>query len=351
VIVDSVVQGQENLCSRAPAQVVLSPDKEQLEIHFTSLNLATPEHARRYRYRLENHEATWVDAGSTPVVRYPKLPPGQYRFVVSAANEDGVWNQTGAVLAVIVQPPYWRTWWFLSASFLALLGAVVGSVHLISTAKLRREMRQQKALEIDRSRIARDLHDQLGASMTQLSLLAEMIEADKDLPGEVEAHAQQITRTANHTTHTLDEIVWAVNPANDTLNGLINYICKNAQDYLHVAGLKYRFDVPAQIPEIPLAPEVRHNVFLAAKEAITNVVRHSKGTGAWIRLRLAGERFALEIADDGTGTSPTARESHRNGLRNMSKRMEDVGGTFSLGRAPEGGTLVTLSAPLGKRKP
>ncbi|TAL03788.1 MAG: hypothetical protein EPO07_05770 [Verrucomicrobia bacterium] len=349
VLVDSKPQGDGALRHASLPQLVIPPNREQLEIHFTSLNLATPEHARRFRYQLEPHEAGWVDAGDTPLARYPKLPPGEYRFTVSAANEDGVWNQTGATLAIIVQPPFWRKWWFMSASALALLGAIVGTVHLISTAKLRREIRQQKALELDRSRIARDLHDQLGASMTQLSLLAEMVEADRDIPEEVEAHARQITQTARHTTHTLDEIVWAVNPANDTLNGLINYICKNAQDYLNVAGLKYRFDVPPQIPATPLAPEVRHNVFLAAKEAVTNVVRHSQGTAAWIRLKLDTDSFTLEIADDGRGVPDAAKDSERNGLRNMSRRMEDVGGKFAISRAPEGGALITLTAPIAKR--
>jgi signal transduction histidine kinase len=157
-------------------------------------------------------------------------------------------------------------------------------------------------------------------------------------------------QSARQTTHVLDEIVWAVNPANDTLNGLINYICKNAQDYLHVAGFKYRFDVPAELPATPLSPEVRHNVFLAAKEAVTNVVRHSHGTSAWVRLRLAADSFTLEIADDGKGVPDSAKDSTRNGLRNMQKRMEDVGGNYAVSRAPEGGALITLTAPIRKRR-
>jgi signal transduction histidine kinase len=203
-------------------------------------------------------------------------------------------------------------------------------------------------LEKERGRIARDLHDQLGASLTQIALLGELAESDKDAAAEVEAHAQQISKTARETTRVLDEIVWAVNPSNDTLEGLINYVCKYAQDYLTVAGLRYRLEVPAQLPATPLPPEVRHNVFLAVKEALTNVVRHAQATEARFRLRLEPTAFTLEIEDNGRGVAglddPHAQT--RNGLRNMRRRMEDLGGSFSIGPAADHGAVVRLTVPL-----
>jgi signal transduction histidine kinase len=211
-------------------------------------------------------------------------------------------------------------------------------------------MRQHEALEKERARIARDIHDQLGASLTQVALLGEMVEADKDQAGEVETHARQICQTARDTTRTLDEIVWTVNPSNDTLEGLANYICKYAQDYLGVADVRYRLDVPPELPPTPIPPEVRHNVFLAAKEAVTNVVRHAKASSAWIRMKLEPGGFRVEIADDGKGLADMdpQRAATRNGLRNMRKRMEDVGGTFEMGPAPEGGVLIRLTVPVAK---
>ena len=194
-------------------------------------------------------------------------------------------------------------------------------------------LRQQQALEKERARIARDIHDQVGASLTQLALLGEMVEADKETPEEAEAHARQISQTARETTRALDEIVWTVNPSNDTLDGLVNYICKHAQDYSAVAGLRYRLDVPAQLPAAAISPETRHNVFLAAKEAVTNIVKHARASEACIHLRLEPRGFTLEIEDNGRGPAglkEKAAES-RNGLRNMRKRMEDVGGEFSIG--------------------
>jgi signal transduction histidine kinase len=209
-------------------------------------------------------------------------------------------------------------------------------------------LRQQEAVEKERARIARDIHDQLGANLTQVSLLGEMVESDKNSPEEVEAHGRQISQTALETTRALDEIVWTVNPSNDTLDSLITYICKYAQDYLEVAGLRYRLDVPAELPNSTISPEIRHNVFLAAKEAITNVVRHAKASAASLRLKLEPARFTLEIEDNGRGVAhldPNAPQT-RNGLRNMSKRMEDIGGSFSIAPGSDGGTVVRLSAPL-----
>lgn len=348
VQVDGQLQGQTGLRAPLPQTVIIPPHKESLEIQYTSLNLAAADRAR-FRYQMLNHEDKPVDAGSSRFVRYSKMPPGHYRFEVFACNEDGVWNRTGAALAIIVEPPFWQEWWFLITVTACFLGIIVATVYLVSTQKLHRQLKQQEALEKDRSRIARDLHDQLGASLTQIALLGDMVESDKDLPTDVESHGQQISQSARDTTRVLDEIVWTVNPSNDTLDSLVTYVCKYAQEYLEVAGLRYRLEVPNVLPSTPLKPEIRHNVFLAAKEAITNVVRHAQATSVWLRLRVQPDSFTLEIQDDGRGVSDPDRPSTRNGLRNMRKRMEDVGGSFSIGPAPERGTMVRLTAPFGKQ--
>ena len=353
VLVDQQPQNTNGLRTPPPESVTVPAGRENLEIQFTSLNLAAAGRAL-FRYQLEGYQTKMTPAGKDRFARYPNLPHGRYRFHVQARNEDGIWNQTGASLEVIVLPPFWQEWWFRAVVACGLLGIIIATVHFISTQKLHRQLaglRQQQALEKERARIARDIHDQVGASLTQLSLLGEMIQADKDSPGEAETHARQISQTARETALELDEIVWTVNPSNDTLDGLINYICKNAQEYLAVAGLRYRLDVPAQLPPAAISPEARHNVFLAAKEAVTNVVRHARASEARLRLRVAPQSFTLEIEDNGRGPAglqEKAAES-RNGLRNMRKRMEDIGGEFFFGPGQQGGTLVRLTVPLRNR--
>lgn len=352
VLIDNVSQSADRLGAASITNLTIPAGREQLDIQYTSLNLGAADKAR-FRYQMEPYESRWVEAGDRRVAPYTKLPPGKYTFHVSACNEDGVWSDVPATLAIIVLPPFWRTAWFISGTSLALLALIIGAVYYVSTQRLQRQLaglREQQALEKERARIARDIHDQLGASLTQVSLLGEMVESDKDSPEEVVSHAKQISQTARDTSRALDEIVWTVNPSNDTLEGLVNYTCKYAQEYLAVAGLRYRLDVPTQLPPVVITPEVRHNVFLAAKEAITNIVRHARATSAFIRLRLEPGAFILEIQDDGKGI-PNLEEKmagSRNGLRNMVKRMEDIGGSFAARPAPEGGTLISLTVPTQK---
>jgi signal transduction histidine kinase len=291
-------------------------------------------------------------ASDERVARYPKLPPGHYSFHVQACNEDNIWSgPDAAVLDIAVQPQFWQKGWFRASMILCLLGIVAGVVRYLSTQKLHRQLQafqQRESLENERARIARDLHDQLGANLTQVALLGEMAEADKDAPAEIELHAQQISQTARETTRALDEIVWAVNPANDTLDGLVNYTGKYAQEYLALAGLRCRAELPAQLPAIPIAPEVRHNVFLAFKEAVHNVVKHAKATEVRIRLRLERDQFILEVEDNGCGVPNLDSKQSRNGLRNMKKRMEDIHAGFSISGGEKGGTMVRLTVPISK---
>jgi signal transduction histidine kinase len=351
VLVDSVRQGT-NVFGGSPSEIIVPPGKHNLEIHFASLNLGAADRSR-FQYRLnEQQEVAWIDASGNRVANFAKLLPGTYQFQVKASNEDGVWSSRWAQLTVIVQPALWQKTSFRVLVALILLGLIAGLVYYFSTQKLQRQLetlRQHEALEHERGRIARDLHDQLGANLTQVALLAEMAESDKDLPNEVEDHAKQISQTARETTKALDEIVWAVNPSNDTLEGLVNYSGKYAQEYFALAGLRYRVDIPSELPDITLPPEVRHNVFLAFKESVNNVVKHAQATEAHVRLRLDSDNFALEIEDNGKGPAGAEQKTGRNGLRNMRKRMEDVGGNFTLSPAPEKGSLVRLSAPIKNR--
>jgi ligand-binding sensor domain-containing protein/signal transduction histidine kinase len=355
VLIDGQPQATNTLRAPPPPAVTVPAGKEHLEIHYTSLNLAAPDRAS-FQYRLEGHETAWTKAGNSRVARYSKLPPGRYRFQVRASNEDGVLNETGSILEIAVTPPLWKTWWFLSASGACLLGTIIAVVHYLSTQKLQAQLQRlkhQEALEHERTRIARDIHDQLGASLTHVSLLSELVLSDSNHPEEVQAHARLISHTARDTTRVLDEIVWAVNPANDTLDGLVTYVSKYAQEYLSVAGLRCRLDVPADLPPVLMPPEVRHNVFLAFKEAITNVVKHAGASSVWVNLRLEPPTFILEVQDNGRGLARLDQKvaDARNGLRNMRRRMEEIGGTFSLGPAPQGGAQVRLTAPLRNLRP
>jgi signal transduction histidine kinase/ligand-binding sensor domain-containing protein len=341
-----------------PRLLTIQPKHTQVQFRYTGLSFSAPEKVH-FRYKLERFDKNWQDAGSRRIAYYSHLPPGDYKFHVIAANNDGVWNNIGGILPVRVIPAFWQTWWFLVGCVFITGGASVGGIRYTAVRKLHRRMElleQQHAVERERARIARDIHDDLGASLTQITLLSELARTDLNRPAEAESHIRQISGTARELTRAMDEIVWAVNPQNDTLEDLLTYTVKFAQEHLGLARIRCRLDVPAHLPPLHLSAEIRHNLFLAIKEAINNVVKHSKATEAWLRLRSSPRSFVFEIEDNGCGIPSsvtagnfadlTSSGSH-NGLRNMERRLHEIGGTFEILRHPEGGTIVRMRIVTG----
>jgi signal transduction histidine kinase len=332
--------------------VVIPAGRGQFEFRYTAPSFVVPEKVR-FKYKLEGLDQDWVDAGSRRTAYYSHIPPGKYRFNVMAGNNDGVWNEQGAELWLTILPPVWRPPWVVLMLGMLGVSGIAGTVRYLTAKKLQRRLdrlQQQHAVERERARIARDIHDDLGSSLTQITLLSELARSDLGHPEEAEAHIRQISDMARKLTRSMDEIVWAVNPLNDTLEGLTTYICKLSQEYLLVAGIRCRLDVPAQFPHYPLSTEVRHNLFLAFKEALNNVVKHAEASEALIRLKLVPDGLVLEVEDNGNGSRAAVQGNGGglggNGLVNMKKRMEDIGGEFELETRPESGLRCRLTVPL-----
>jgi ligand-binding sensor domain-containing protein/signal transduction histidine kinase len=326
----------------------------RFEFQYTGLSLSTPEQVR-FRYRLDGLEENWVEAGTARSAQYSYLPPGNYRFLVAATHGDGRWSPDSVGLAFKVLPHFSETWGFRAAVGVAILGLVAGAARYTSTRRLRRKLERlewQQALERDRGRIARDIHDDLGAGLTQITLLSEL--ARREPPHEMEAHLGQISDTARELTQTVDEIVWAVNPRQDTLDGLVTYICQFAQEYLTVAGIQCRLDVPRHLPAMHLTADVRHNLFLAVKETLNNIVKHAHAREVWLRLIEDRGKVTLVIEDDGqgfagAGAASSASAPHATsgqGLGNLENRLSAIGGHCSISSQPGRGTRVELEVAI-----
>jgi signal transduction histidine kinase len=294
--------------------------------------------------------------GGTRTASYTYLPPGEYHFRVRAVTEMGEWIGEAAALSITMPLPFWRTKWFLGSSLALAVGALVMGVRYATWRKMEARLElleRQRALERERARIARDLHDDLGASLTQIALLSELAQADLAHPELATAHLNQIFTKTGILARQLNEIVWAVNPANDTLEHFTSHICKFAQDYLSLAGIRCRLDFPESVPSYPMHSSERHNLFLAAKEALHNIVKHAHAGQVWLRLKVEPGALTLLIEDDGKGwdaDSFTGAPSHPtgDGLSNMRKRMEHLGGRFAQQSKPGSGTSVRLDLPLRK---
>jgi signal transduction histidine kinase/ligand-binding sensor domain-containing protein len=336
----------------------IPPGKQRFEFRYTGLSFIA-SHRIHFKYRLEPLDDDWVDAGTARTANYSFLEPGDYTFRVIARNNDGVWNETGASVALTVLPYFWQTISFKFA--IALGGALVigGTARTVTRRRYRRKLEQlerQRAVERERARIAKDIHDDLGASLTRITLLSQSARNPGGDATKALQDLDNIYLTARELTKAMDEIVWAVNPHHDTLDSLVTYLGRFAQDFAGAAGIRCRLDVPIQLPAWPLTAEIRHNLFLAVKEALNNALKHSRASEINLTLQLGERSFALSVIDNGVGFnaaalesaghSPTAdsgRIASGNGLNNMRKRLDEIGGRCFIVAKPGAGTRVTLS--------
>lgn len=348
--------GDENFPSlkdlRSPtAALELPPGHSKLEFGFAALSFTSPENVH-FRYRLENFDQKWIEAGKGDRVSYPRLPAGNYAFRLIACNNSGLWNETGATLAVVVAPFYWQTWWFRALALTLFTAAVIAIVRYVSFRRLRARMlrlKQEAALHKERARIARDMHDEVGAKLTRLSILSEMFDDQADLTPAAKAEVREISETARETILAFDEIVWAVNPRNDTLGDLTHYLCRHAENYFDGTKTECVFDLPQVIPPLMLSTEVRHQVFLAAKEAMNNVLKHADASQVRIRLVVNPDNFELLIEDNGRSSGPATVEPRAgggNGLNNLRERMQGIGGKFDFRANTGHGTSVAFIVPV-----
>jgi signal transduction histidine kinase len=332
--------------------VKVSPGRHRIEFEYTGLSYVAPEKVR-FRCRLNGFDSKWDDVGTKRVATYNYIPPGRYTFQVVACNNDGVWNETGASLKFEVLPFFWQTTWFHALGGVITVLAAGGVVWFETRRRMRRRLERaerQRDIERERTRIARDIHDDLGAQLTRITMLSESASEPEIEPHRAADGIRRIYDTARELTRSMDEIVWAVNPRHDTLESLATYLEKFAQDWLAGAGIRCRLDLPLQFPEWHLTSEMRHNVFLAFKEALHNVVKHSGASEVLIRLAVKEKSFELAVEDNGRGFAPDekrrsapatlGRVASGNGVENMRRRLEAIGGSFALRSAPGNGTRV-----------
>ena len=355
VLEDLLVDGQPGSSPtgkrilEAIAPIKLSPGRHHLEFRYTGLSFAAPERIR-FKYMLEGLDEGWVENRTERNASYNSVPVGEYRFRVMACNSDGVWSETEASLAMSLPPHLWETRWFRLVAFSATLVAVAGSVFWVLHLRHRRQLKalaQQHALERERARIAQDLHDDLGTTLTQIDLLGALASRPGMPLAETLEQVGLIQTKSREMVTALDEIVWAVNPRNDSLRALTTYLCNFAEDFLSKTSIRCRLDVADEVPESALKSEVRHSLFLAFKEALNNVVRHSRASEVWLGFKVEGRLATLTVQDNGQGfDANSGPSSSGNGLHNMQARMSQIGGHCALHTKPETGTAIEFTFPL-----
>ncbi|PTY07119.1 hypothetical protein DB347_07345 [Opitutaceae bacterium EW11] len=359
VVLESLlVDGKPVAPAENPLLKSLVPSHQRLEFRFGGLSYVAPSKVL-FRYRLDGIDDTWVDAGAKRTAYYSRLPAGDYRFHVIACNNDGQWNLEGASLAFTVAPFIWQTWWFVGLCALLAAAAVALAVRHFTHRRMQRrieQMERQHELERERARIAQDIHDDVGASLSRIAMLSQPARSELGEPARASAVLSGIYHTAHEVMQALDEIVWAVDPRHDELDSLVDYMGNFAHEFLSAAGLRCRLNLPVIVPACAVTAETRHSLFLAFKESLNNAVKHAAATEVRVSVEVKSDSVVITVTDDGCGFDPAdttqpSRVRSANGLRNMCKRLERIGGRCEIQSGKGRGTRVTLAVAVPSARP
>lgn len=303
----------------APPPLILDPDQNMVSFEFAALDFTAPER-NHYSYRLEGIDAEWrkTAEGRSPV--YMLIPAGEYTFRVRGSNNDGLWNETGAMVSIRVSPHFWMTRWFRIAVMLALLGVVL-TVYRLHISRL-------VALEKMRVRIASDLHDDIGSTLTKIAVQSEVIQATSD-PARIPVLARQIGSASREAIGSMSDIVWSIDARHDRLGNLVDRMRDFVSETLGPRNVEVEFvrqglDASRRIPA-----DVRQTFYLVFKEAVNNIARHSDARRIVIALTLLDRTLRLDVRDDGN-VSDAPHHLEGQGLRNMKMRADRIGATLTI---------------------
>jgi signal transduction histidine kinase/ligand-binding sensor domain-containing protein len=325
-------------------RIELPYNHNTIAIEFVPLEYTNPL-KNKVQYKLDGADEDWVQAGAFRMARYTNLRPGTYTFNVRASNNDDIWNSTPTTLEITIRIPFWQSLWFRFLLLLLLLGVAYYFSTLYLDYKIRHEklkLEKEQAVDQERARISSDMHDDLGSGLSTIRLLSEIAKrkiTDTSQTKELE----RISEAAGELVDKMSEIIWAMNSSNDSLENLIAYMRSFAADFLEHAHITHQFYIPESIPNIKLSGGTRRNIYLAVKESLHNVVKHAQASEVVIQIEMH-KNMTIMIKDNGKGFDQEKVRLFGNGLKNIQKRMQAVGGHADI--TSHHGTIVLLDIPL-----
>jgi ligand-binding sensor domain-containing protein/signal transduction histidine kinase len=345
-------------------EIELSYNQNDFSFQFTSLDYNAPE-MNQYAYFMEGFDEDWIYGGKRRFVTYTNLDPGEYVFQIKATNSDGLWSNQVAKIFIVINPPFWLTWWaYTIYVILFIVGlALIRATELKRRRKkeeerIRREreaaqlreaelkaknIEQEKEIEKQkiRNRIAQDLHDEIGSNLSSISLMSELIQKDEKINTEASEKIKRIHKVAKGSTEAMRDIVWLTNPSSDSLRDLIAKMKEVADNTLGKFDLY--FDYPKDVSEITLLPETKRNIFFIYKETLNNIVKHANAKSVRIKFTIQENTIFLSIKDDGKGFNVSAGYGG-NGLKNIRSRAKEINSDLKFESTPGKGTVLELIA-------
>lgn len=334
----SIVKGTDSILKAnflGTRSLQLNYDQNFFSIDFAALSYEDAS-ANSYVYRLTAIDKDWVHAGNNRTATYTNIPPGSYEFQVKGANNHGVWNEAGATLLITISPPWWNTWWFYSLCTITAIAALY--------ALYRYRINQIKKVFAIRSKIARDLHDDIGSTLSSISLMSQLAKTGGGEKKKEEALFETISTASREAMELMSVIVWSVNPNNDKLSNIMIRMREYASDILEACNMEVHILLDEAARDFTIPMEKRKDFYLIFKEAINNTAKYSKATICRIHLSKEHGKMLMTIQDNGQGFV-TEKLRSGIGLVNMEIRAKAIGGTLKINSAPGEGTTVQLALP------
>lgn len=347
-IEELLVDGKPMAMDERKGPVIIPAGSRSVELRYTGLNFASPENIE-FRHRLEDVESEWLEGGTERTATYLQLPPGNYRFHVTARANGGEWQPEGATVSFTVLPTLWQNTYFRALSGVLLLALAAAATRAIMLRRVRARLlalEQLQALSNERRRIARDMHDELGASLTRIELMGNQALRNPHMDPDVTLQVGRITHAAREVVQTLDQIVWTVNPGNDRLDRVIGYLSQYVAEFLATTNIQFRQELPESVPPITMTSQVRHELLLALKEALNNAVKHSGATEISLNVALEHAVLSIILTDDGHGFDVATMKASGDGLDNLYQRLSAIGGQCRTESVIGKGSVVSILLPL-----
>jgi len=329
---------------KLPATGIVTLDYKDnfINIEFAALLFHSNE-LIKYAYKMEGVDKDWVYCNYKRNAAYTGLPPGHYTFNVKAQSPGGVWNNIPTQLSIVIRPPLWQTWWFYLLEAVAGITVSFWAIRFytnIKLAKQRGELEKLQAVSNERSRIASEMHDELGSGLTSIRMLSEIAGGKINHDLIPKSEIEKIERSASNLSENLREIIWTMNTKFDKLDDFIIYVRTYAVEYFEDSPIKFQFNRPQIIPEITLNGELRRNLFLCIKEAMNNILKHSQATEASLTFVITGNSLVIEIRDNGIGINLAQTGKLGNGLNTMKDRLKKFGSDLEI--EVNGGTKLVF---------
>ncbi len=318
--------------------VKLRNDQNSFSLYYAALSFMQHDKLSYY-YKMEGIDKDWIKADKSLYINYSLLPPGKYTFKIYAENIEGMRSQNITEIIVHIKPPFWRTYWFLSV-LLLLTALAIYSVYTMKVNKL-------LAVEKIRTRVARDLHDDMGSTLSTINILTAM--AKNKMSTDAVRTAEYLGKIGDNSQRmmeAMDDIVWSIKPSNDSMQKVTARMREFATNVLEAKDMDIKFNIAEDVLDIKLNMEARRDFFLVFKEAVNNAAKYSKAETVWIDISVQNRKLILCVKDNGVGFTADNADNG-NGIGNMKKRADGINGRLDIHSKEGEGTKIRLSVPLG----